>query len=164
MGRRIVRCVNVSPIQTGHVTRRHVDKEGKLRDRTEAEWVLAARAELEDLLGRAVADPKSGVGQVVRGTALVVWNEAMSNAHKHAKAPELGYCVALNDGGKRLTMIARYATEKFDTNPPEPEDIYAVGGRGILLMRQLCTETHWRFSPGDRVCPGRLELKLVMTW
>lgn len=159
-----MRCVNASPIRTGRVTRLHLDRTGTWRERTEAEWVLAARSDLEDLMGRAAEDPRSSVGKAVFGSSMVVWNEAMSNAHKHAKAPELGYCVALNDGGKRLTMIARYATAKFDTNPPEPEDIYAPGGRGIILMRQLCTETRWVFGPGDRDCPGRLELKLVMTW
>lgn len=126
------------------------------------EWVIAGKEPLRELLAR------TGTPDQPRVKSLLAWGEALQNAYEHARATRLRYYASAD--GRRVKLLAVYPTQRFDTNPPEP-DLYAERGRGIWLMRECCRESRtgekdepgrdqsvWRFSGGE------LWLTLVISW
>jgi hypothetical protein len=92
-------------------------------------------------------------------TALLVWGEVVANCYLHTRSPYLRYYAQAERSPERVKLVAIYLTPRFNTAPPEPE-LYALSGRGIWLVRELCSETLWRWNGPELWVTMRLKWEI----
>lgn len=146
-GAPVARPAGSRPTLTGRIKRRR----SGAPDLSREEWAKQAKDPLRLLVTRP------DVPREVREASLFVWGEVAANAWEHARAPELHWTHSLDLSGRRLTMVARYPTRVFDTEPEWP-DVFSERGRGLRLMRVMCTVIDFAFRAGE------LKLTLVIDW
>jgi anti-anti-sigma factor len=111
---------------------------------SEARHMSAARARVAEIVAplglsqSAVFDMKVAVG------------EALANAVRHGSPAGAcdTVCVEIRAYPERVDVVVSDCGAGYDGSPPEGQDAFAPGGRGVLFMRSLMDSVEFRPSTG----------------